>query len=209
MLEPAVQFAGRQRRIGQCGQQLIGMFGVGARQRHHDPAGRPTRQRAVAHRGQGRIGQSRKQLQAPADPAHITPASSRHVVLRQSQALYQLAYQQGLFDACERTILGARQQTQQRIGHVARPSLNTGGVATKATQCGDAPISVDQHQLFQLAPAAAGNGHHNAGNDLTAALDRMGDPRHGARFQQAAAGKAQLQAMQVEVQALAVHGRDG
>jgi hypothetical protein len=37
----------------------------------------------------------------------------------------------------------------------------------------------------------------------------MGDPRHGARFNQAAGGKAQLQAVQVEVQALSVHGRDG
>ena len=34
-------------------------------------------------------------------------------------------------------------------------------------------------------------------------------PRHRTRFHQAAAGKAQLQAMQVELQAMAVHGRDG
>jgi hypothetical protein len=37
----------------------------------------------------------------------------------------------------------------------------------------------------------------------------MGDPCHGARFHQAAASKAQLQAVQIEFQALAVHGRDG
>jgi hypothetical protein len=41
--------------------------------------------------------------------------------------------------------------------------------------------------LFQLATAAAGGGHDIAGNDLTAALDRMSDPRHGARFHQPAA----------------------
>src|ERR1700674_377812 len=40
MLEPAAQFAGRQRRIGQRGQQLIGMLSVGARQWHHDPGSR-------------------------------------------------------------------------------------------------------------------------------------------------------------------------
>jgi hypothetical protein len=37
----------------------------------------------------------------------------------------------------------------------------------------------------------------------------MSDPRHGTRFDQPAAGKAQFQAMQIEIQALAVHGRDG
>ncbi len=55
-----------------------------------------------------------------------------------------------------------------------------------------------------------GNGHDNARNDLAAALDRMGDPRHGAPFHQAAAGKAQVQTVQIEFQVLlAVHGRDG
>jgi len=55
MLEPAVQFAGRQRRIGQGGQQAIGTLGVGARQRHHHPIGCPVRQLAAAHRRQRRI----------------------------------------------------------------------------------------------------------------------------------------------------------
>ena len=131
-------------------------------------------------------------------------------MLRQTQALHQLAYQQGFFDARQRTILRARQQTKQRIGHVARPSLDAGDVATEVTQRGDAPISVDQYQPFPARRAGtAGNRHDNAWNDLAAALDRMGDPRHGARFHQAAAGKAQLQAVQVKLQALAVHGRDG
>jgi hypothetical protein len=209
MLEPAAQFAGRQRRIGQRAQQLIRMLSVGARQRHHDPAGRPTRQRAVAHRGQGRIRQSRQQLQAPADPAHVTPTSARQIVLGQSQALHQLAYQQGFFDARQWAILRARQQTQQRIGQVAGPLLDAGGVATEATQGGDTPITVDEHQPFAASAGTAGNRHRNAWNDLPAALDRMGDPRHGARFHQAAASKAQLQAVQIEFQALAVHGRDG
>jgi len=37
----------------------------------------------------------------------------------------------------------------------------------------------------------------------------MSDPRHGTRFDQPAAGKAQFQAMQIEIQVSAVHGRDG
>jgi hypothetical protein len=148
-------------------------------------------------------------LQAPADPAHIPPTAAGQIVLRQSQALHQLAYQQGLFDAGERAILRARQQTQQRIGQLARPPLDAGGVATEATQGGDTPITVDQHQAFAASAGTAGNRHHNTQNDLAAALDRMGDPRHGARFHQASAGKAQLQAVQIEFQALAVHGRNG
>jgi hypothetical protein len=145
----------------------------------------------------------------PADPAHVTPASARQIVLGQSQALHQLAYQQGFFDARQWAILRARQQTQQRIGQVAGPLLDVGGVATEATQGGDTPITVDEHQPFAASAGTAGNRHDNAWNDLPAAFDRMGDPRHGVRFNQAAASKAQLQAVQIEFQALAVHGRDG
>jgi hypothetical protein len=61
----------------------------------------------------------------------------------------------------------------------------------------------------RFCAASAGNRHHNAGNELAAALDRMGDPRHGPRFHHAAVGKAQLQAVQIEFQVLAVHSRDG
>jgi hypothetical protein len=91
----------------------------------------------------------------------------------------------------------ARQQTKQRISRVARPSLDAGDVSTETLQRGDAPISIDEHQPFPARRAGttgtAGNRHDNARNDLAAALDRMGDPRHGARSHQAAAGKAQIQ----------------
>ncbi|HEX3402922.1 MAG TPA: hypothetical protein VHT74_21610 [Acetobacteraceae bacterium] len=129
------------------------------------------------------------------------------IVLRQSQALHQLAYQQGLFNAGEWAVLRARQQTQQRIGQIARPLLDAGGVTAETTQGSDTPITIDQNQPF--AASAIGSSHDNARNHLAAALDRMSDPRHGTRFDQAAASKAQLQAVQIEFQALAVHGRDG
>jgi hypothetical protein len=148
-------------------------------------------------------------LQAPADPTHVTPAAASQIVLRQSQLLHQLAYQQGLFDAGERTVVRARQQTKQGIGQIARPLLDAGGVATEATQGGDTPITVDEHQPFAASVGTGGNRHHNTRNDLAAALDRMSDACHGARFDQAAASKAQLQAVQIEFQALAVHGCDG
>jgi hypothetical protein len=85
--------------------------------------------------------------------------------------------------------------------------LDAGGVTAETTQGSDTPITIDQNQLF--AASAVGSGHDNARNHLAAALDRMSDPRHGTRFDQPAAGKAQFQAMQIEIQASAVHGRDG
>jgi hypothetical protein len=87
--------------------------------------------------------------------------------------------------------------------------LDAGGVATKTTQSGDTPIPIDEHQPFAASAGTAGNRHDKTGNDLAAALDRMGDPCHGAWFHQPAASKAQLQTVQIEFQALAVHGRDG
>ena len=78
---------------------------------------------------------------------------------------------------------------------------DAGGVATKTTQSGDTPIPIDEHQPFAASVGTAGNRHDKTGNDLAAALDRMGDPCHGAWFHQAAASKAQLQTVQIEFQA--------
>ena len=130
-------------------------------------------------------------------------------MLRQTHALHQFPHQQGFFKARQRAVLSTRQQAQQRLGHVAPPLLDAGGVATDAMQRGNAPIAVDQHKPFPARGRTAGNSHHNARNDLAAALDGMSDAGHGARFHQAAAGKAQFQEMQVEFQVLAVHGRHG
>ena len=105
------------------------------------------------------------------------------------------------------TILRARQHPQQRIGQLAGPLLDAGGVAAETTQRGDAPIAVDQHQRFRRRTGTAGRRHHDAGHDLAAPLDRLGDPRHRPRFHQAAGGEAQVQAVQVKLQMMAVHGR--
>jgi hypothetical protein len=63
--------------------------------------------------------------------------------------------------------------------------------------------------VFPLKTGHAVCGLAYAWNDLPATLDRMSDPRHGTRFDQPAAGKAQFQAMEIEIQVSAVHGRDG
>jgi hypothetical protein len=83
--------------------------------------------------------------------------------------------------------------------------LDAGHVATQATQRGDTLITVDERPPFAAGTRTTGNSHYNTLNDLAAALDRMGDPYHGTRFHQATAGKAQLQTMYVEFQALDVH----
>lgn len=50
VLIPAPEFAGRQRLLGQRGQQRVRMLGVGARQRGEDAHRRPARQLALAER---------------------------------------------------------------------------------------------------------------------------------------------------------------
>ena len=119
---------------------------VGARQRRQHAGGRPGRQRALAHRAEQGIGQRAQQLQAPADPTHIAPAAPRHLVLAQPLALDQLAQQQRFLDGGQRARLGARQHPEQRLGQIARPALDAGGVAPQSAQRSDAPIAVDQHQ---------------------------------------------------------------
>ena len=206
VFEPAPQLAGGQWHHGQHRQEAIGVLGIGARQRRHDPVGRPARQLAGADRRQRRIGQCRQQSQAPADPAHVAPAAARQVVLRQALTLHQLTQQQGFLDAGEPAILCPRQHAQQRFGQVARPLLNPGGVAAEPTQRGDAPIAVDQHSWVSARAGTTGNRHHDAGDDLATTLDGLGDPRHRLRLHETAAGKAQVQAVQVKIQTMAVHG---
>ena len=181
------------------------MGGIGTRQRHHHPGGRPRRQLARTYRRQRRIGQTRQQLQPPADPADVSPAPASQLVLRQALALHQLAQQQRLLNAGERAILRARQHPQHCLGQAARPLLDGGRVATEPAQRGDAPIAVDQHPWVRTG--TAGRCRHDAGYDLAAPLDGLGDPRHRLRVHQAAGGEAQVQLVQVKLQAMAVHGR--
>ena len=128
-------------------------------------------------------------------------------MLRQALTLHQLTQQQGFLNAGERAVLRARQHPQYRLGQVARPLLDAGGVAAEPTQRGDAPITVDQHPRVSTRAGTTGNRHHDAGHDLATPLDGLGDPRHRLRLHQAAAGKAQVQAVQIKVEATAVHGR--
>ena len=61
MVEPVAPFARGQRRRREPGQQFVGVFGVGARQRQQHPGRRPGRQVSRADGGKRRIGQRRDQ----------------------------------------------------------------------------------------------------------------------------------------------------
>ncbi len=127
-------------------------------------------------------------------------------MLRQPQAVHELAHQQRLLDRREGAHVGARQHAEQALGQVTRPTLHPRGVAAEPAQGGNAPIAIDQHQTFgAVTGLGRGIGHRNARDDLAAALDRTGELLHRARLHQAGAGKAQIQAMQVEIQPRRVH----
>jgi hypothetical protein len=103
--------------------------------------------------------------------------------------------------------LSARHHTEHTRGQITRPTLDTRGVATEPAQRGDAPIAVNQNQtLAALQNLDRRIGHRNARDNLAAALDGTGDPLDRARLSHACAGKAQIQAVEVEIQALGVHG---
>ncbi len=127
-------------------------------------------------------------------------------MLRQRQAVNQLAQQQRLLDRREGPALAARQHAEQGLGQAARPALDPRGVAAEAAQRRDTPIAIDQDQAVTAAIGLRlGIGHRNARHKLATALDRAGDPLHRARLDQAGARKAQLQAMQIKIKILGVH----
>jgi hypothetical protein len=67
-------------------------------------------------------------------------------------------------------------------------------------------VAIDQHQaLTALTHLGRRGSHHNARYDLAAALDRTRELLDHPRLHQASAGKAQLQAMQVEVEPRRAH----
>jgi hypothetical protein len=73
-------------------------------------------------------------------------------------------------------------------------------------QRGDAPIAVDQNQtLPALQNLDRRIGHRNARDNLAAALDRARNPLDRQRFRHTRTGKAQIQAVQIEIQAMRVH----
>ncbi len=112
---------------------------------------------------------------------------------------------QGFFRSGQVTHLVIQEWLNPAIG----PLLDANGVAAETTQCADPAIAVDQHQCLHaatLAILALGGRHHDARHDLAAPLDQFRQPRHRSRFHQPAVGEAQLQAVQVQFNAITRHG---
>lgn len=152
------------------------MVGVGARQRRDDAAGGPGREAAGAHRVEQRIGHRHGELQSTLHPAHVAPGPPGHFALRELQSIHQLAQQQGFLDRHERPRLRLRQDVEQPLRKIADPLLNVRGIAPESAQRGDSPVAIDDHQPI-------GIGHYDARHQLSALLDRPGQPldRSGVR----------------------------
>lgn len=194
MREPGMEVA-RGQPIGMYAvQQGAGMGRVGARQRCEDARGRPARYLRRAHRLQQVLGQCTQQHQTPADPAHIAPTLLGRLALAQSVGVDQLAQQQRFLDRGERARHRVRQHLCQRLVQRATPTLHQRRVAPQARQRLYAPITIDQHQR-----GAAGLGRGNARHQLPILVNRVGQPLHRPRVHDAHAGKAQLQAVQIDL----------
>jgi len=159
----------------QGGEQGLGIGGVGARQRHEDPARRPTGEHALAHRLLHGLGQLREQRQTPTDPTGVLAQGRRQGAL--AQPLGQGRRQHpSLLDGLKGAALMAGQHLQQGRRQWALPHLDLGGIAAEALQCRPALVAVDQHPTGALGhdhqrhPLAIGvdGGHQPA--DLLGAL---------------------------------------
>ena len=99
-----------------------------------------------------------------------------------------------------------RQHAEHRLGQIARPAFDPRGVAAEPAQRGDAPIAVNQNQtLPALQNFDRRIGHCNARHNLATPLNRARNPLDRSRFRHTRTGKAQIEAVQIESQALRVH----
>jgi hypothetical protein len=75
---------------------------------------------------------------------------------------------------------------------------------TRAWRCADA---INQNQTLPVPQNFDRRiGHHNARHNLATALDGARNPLHRSRFRHTRTGKAQIQAVQIEIQPLRGHG---
>ena len=121
------------------------MNGIGTRQRHHHPVGRPADSLPVRTAASAASGKPDSSCSRRLTQLTSRPHRRAQLLLGQALALHQLAQQQGLLDDGERAILRARQHPQHRLGQPAGPLLDAGRVAAQPAQRGNPPIPVDQH----------------------------------------------------------------
>ena len=198
---PGGQLPGRQRLGAQGSEQCLGIGAVGARQRYEHPAGRPGRERALAHRLLHRIGQLRQQRQAPADPTGVLAQGGSQRTLAHSLA-QGCRQQPGLLDGLERAPLMASQDLRQGCRNGTVPHLDQGGIAAQALERLPALIAVDQHEA--LAPA-----DHRQRDPLAVGVDGGHQSAHLRGALHPGLGIGGIETMQVQLRAVAgggVHG---
>ena len=208
MRKPLGQLARGQRLLARSLQQRRGVRRVGARHRRQHPRGRPAREGSRAHRSQALLRQARQQPQPPVHPADIPAAATGQLMLAQAKALPQLPQQQRLFDRIQPSRLRARQGLQQPLRELAPPHPHLRRIPAQALQRRHAPIAVDQYPSLAQRRCATGR-HRDAGDELSALLDRLRQTLDRARLRQTRLGKTQLQPMQIQFQGDVSAGHHG
>ena len=121
MLVPAVQLTGCQRFTVQAGDQRLGMFGVGARQRGQHPGGRPSGKLTAEDGAQYFFRQTLHQTQAPIDPTDISTNLPGHFPLRKFESRDQFSYERTFLNRLPGAPLNAYQNDQQGLSEGAIP----------------------------------------------------------------------------------------
>lgn len=103
--------------------QPLGVLGVGARQGHQHPAGRPAGQLTGAHGFQHRCGQLLDEHQPAADPARMPAHAEGNLILAHPMGELQLPQQPGLLQHIKLPRPVADQKLAYRIGRRLRPNL--------------------------------------------------------------------------------------
>jgi len=203
MLVPDRQLPGGQRFALQGGQQRLGVFAVGARQRGQHPGGRPGGKLASADGAEQRLGQLLHQTQATADPTDIPTGLPGHLPLGQFKPRDQFPNDGPLFDRLPGTALNADQNDQQGLGDGAIPQFHLSGVPGQPAQGFEAQIAVDQYPPLRLL------GHRHQRDQLTVLLDGAGQTLDQPGLSHPQGRKAQIQAVQIRFQGLVGEARHG
>ncbi len=164
VLIQTLELARRQRSSVEVREQLLGVLGVGARQRGQYPGGGPQRQPPFAHGLQQRFGQCLEQRQAAVHPADIAAHAPGELALRVTGG--ELVDQCRLLDRLPGSLRAARQAAEQRLIHAGARAIRPHQVLTQLRERADAQIAVDQHRRRF---GRLGDDEH--GGELAAALD--------------------------------------
>lgn len=120
----------------------------------------------MTHRRKDTVGHATDQVQASADPTHVTPAAACRLAFGQPLAMHQFLEKQRFLQRREGPTAGLREDRQQRLGKIAVPGVHLRGIAPEPAQGQYTAVAVDQDQ-----PVAVSDGDGDAGDQLAALFD--------------------------------------